>query len=105
MSFRTWPGAWHRDVASSAVLRGLDEAGQQVVEGRAEALDGVPGSRQHGPLGAEPLLEHVAARLERGAVRARDNELRERRAREDVERDDRLGGRALDHQRPRALEE
>ena len=36
---------------------------------------------------------------------ARDDELRERRRRELVERDHRLGGRSLDHQRPGALEE
>ena len=62
-------------------------------------------AREDGPLGAESFLEHIAHRVERGAVCARDDELRERRLRKVVEREDGLCRRALDHQRPRALQE
>ena len=58
----------------------LDEARQQLVERLAEPLDRVACARQYGPLGAEPLLQHVAHRVEGRAVPARDDELRERRA-------------------------
>ena len=77
----------------------LDEGRQDVVEGLAEELDRMAGAGEHGALGAEALLEHVADRVERLAVRARDDELRERRRGELVERD---LGRPTDSARPSA---
>jgi hypothetical protein len=38
-TLRTWPGAWHRDRARSALFRALDEVRQQLVERLTETLD------------------------------------------------------------------
>ena len=43
----------------------VTKSASSVVERRAEALHRVAGAREDGALGAEPLLEHVADRLER----------------------------------------
>ena len=64
--------------ADLVLLGALDEARQQLVERLAEPLDRVTCARQDRPLGTQPLLEHVADRVEGRAVPARDDELRER---------------------------
>jgi hypothetical protein len=58
---------------------------------------------KHRALGAQALLEHVADGVEGGAVRARHDELRQRRPPERLERRVGLRRRALHHQRPHAL--
>src|SRR5207248_5539847 len=94
-----------RDVAGPVLVGAEDEAGDQFVEWRAEPLHRVARAWEDGTLGAESFLEHIADRVERGAVCARDDELRERRPRKVVEREGGLCRRALDHQRPRALQQ
>src|SRR5216117_4066257 len=66
--------AWHQ----SSGLRGevealgaLEERRQDLVERLAQLRDVVAAARDHGALGVEAALEHVADRVQRGVVRAR----------------------------------
>src|SRR5438477_10944261 len=63
----------------------LEEADERLVEA-GHALRVVRRPEKHDPLRAQPLREHVADGIERGTVRARDDELREGRRGERLER-------------------
>ena len=88
-----------RHAAPSATLARSTKSARRSLKSGV-ALDDVAVAREHDALRGELALEDVADRVERRVVRARDDELRERRRRERVERDLGLPRATLDRRAP-----